>query len=186
VTDAIDALGIECCHVIGHSMGALIALELAATRPERIGRLALLGAAPRMSVHPELLRAAASDLPRAASMIAAWGLGGPAQLTGSATPGVCLPSAARTLLETSRPGVLAADLEACHAYARGEERAASVRSRTLVLGGEHDRMTPVRQGERLARLIPGAVTARLAAGHMLMLEQPGAALDAIAGFLLEA
>jgi pimeloyl-ACP methyl ester carboxylesterase len=182
----LDALGIEGAALVGHSMGALIALEAAAAAPARIERLALLGAAAAMPVHPELLKAAAARLATAAAMIAEWGIGGAAKLTGGGTPGVSLTSSARALLETSRPGVLATDLAACNAYGDGEARAAAVDCPTLVIAGAQDRMTPARQGQRLAGLIAGARCVVIpGAGHMMMLERPRPVLDALAAFLVE-
>lgn len=176
----LDRLGIGRTALVGHSMGALIALETAACAPERIERLALLGAAPRMPVHPGLLAAAADDLPRAAAMIAEWGIGAAAKLSGGGTPGVSLTTSAKRLLEASRPGVLAADLAACNAYADGETRAGSIRCPTLVLCGTQDRMTPARQGQKLAGMIPGARLVTVpAAGHMMMLERPKPVLEAL-------
>lgn len=178
----LDRLGIGRTALVGHSMGALIALETAACAPERIGRLALLGAAPRMPVHPGLLAAAADDLPRAAAMIAEWGIGAAAKLSGGGTPGVSLTTSAKRLLEASRPGVLAAALAACNAYADGETRAGAIRCPTLVLCGAQDRMTPARQGQKLAGMVPGARLVTVpAAGHMMMLERPKPVLEALLG-----
>jgi pimeloyl-ACP methyl ester carboxylesterase len=178
----LDRLRIGRATLVGHSMGALIALETAATASDRVERLALLGAAPRMPVHPGLLAAAADDLPRAAAMIADWGIGAAARLTGGGTPGVSLATSARRLLESSRPGVLAADLSACNAYVDGEARAAALRCPPLVLCGAQDRMTPARQGQKLAGLIPGARLVTVpAAGHMMMLERPKPVLEALLG-----
>jgi len=42
VLGAMDALGIECAHLVGNSMGGRVAIELALARPERVGGLALL------------------------------------------------------------------------------------------------------------------------------------------------
>lgn len=42
----LDRLGIPRAHVVGHSLGGLIALRMAAAAPERVRRLALLAAAP--------------------------------------------------------------------------------------------------------------------------------------------
>ena len=178
----LDGLGIARATLVGHSMGALIALETAATAPGRVEQLVLLGAAARMPVHPGLLAAAADDLPKAAAMIADWGIGTAAKLTGGGTPGVSLATSARRLLESSPPGTLAADLAACSAYAEGEARAATLRCPTLVLCGAQDRMTPARQGQKLAALIPGARLVTVpAAGHMLMLERPKPVLEALLG-----
>ena len=180
VVRLLDRLGIGQATLAGHSMGALIALETAATAPGRVEGLALLGAAPRMPVHPGLLAAAAQDLPRAAAMIADWGIGASAKLTGGGTPGVSLATSARRLLEASRPGVLAADLSACNTYADGEARAAAVSCPTLVICGAQDRMTPARQGQKLGGMIGGArIVTVPAAGHMMMLERPKPVLEAL-------
>ncbi len=40
----LDALGIEKAHVVGNSFGGAIALAMAIRHPERVGRLALMGA----------------------------------------------------------------------------------------------------------------------------------------------
>ncbi len=179
----LDALELDRAALVGHSMGALIALAAAARASDRVERLALLGAAARMPVHPKLLAAARDDLPGAASTIADWGLGAAAKLSGGGTPGVSLVQAARRLVERSRPGVLARDLGACDSYAGGEAHAAAVGCPTLVLAGAADRMTPARQGQRLAELVRGARCVVIpAAGHMMMLERPRPVLDALAGW----
>jgi pimeloyl-ACP methyl ester carboxylesterase len=43
VIDALDALAIARCHLLGHRTGASIAVEVAATWPERVARLVLSG-----------------------------------------------------------------------------------------------------------------------------------------------
>jgi pimeloyl-ACP methyl ester carboxylesterase len=178
----LDGLDVGTCALVGHSMGALIALEAAAL-DRRVQRLALLGAAPKMPVHPDLLRAAEENLPGAAAMIADWGIGGSAKLTGGGTPGVSLVASAQALVGASRPGVLAADLAACNAYGYAEARAAAVACPALVLCGTQDRMTPARAGQKLAGLIKGARCVTVPAGHMMMLERPKPVLEALAGFL---
>lgn len=48
----MDAMGIDRAHIVGHSMGSLVAQELALEAPDRVGRLALLASAARTSDHP--------------------------------------------------------------------------------------------------------------------------------------
>lgn len=43
--DLLDALGIECAHLVGNSFGGALALALAARHPERVKRLVLMGSA---------------------------------------------------------------------------------------------------------------------------------------------
>ena len=54
----LDAAAVQSAALVGHSMGALIALEAAAAATARVRSLALLGVAERMPVHPDLQSAA--------------------------------------------------------------------------------------------------------------------------------
>jgi pimeloyl-ACP methyl ester carboxylesterase len=182
--DLIKALEAPAVNLVGHSMGALIGLELAARHRRRIARLALLGAAARMPVHPALLEAAGEPGPRAALLICDWGFGPAGHLGGHKAPGSWMMGHAMRLLERSVGPVLQTDLTACNAYEDGLAAAAKVRCPTLVLAGEFDRMAPARQGASLAEAIKGARFAAVpAAGHMLMVEQPDATLDALIEFV---
>ena len=180
----IKALGVATVDLVGHSMGALIGLELAARHRRRIGRLALLGGAARMPVHPDLLAAAAGPGPLAAQLICDWGFGPAGHLGGHKAPGSWMMGHGLRLLERSIGTVLETDLAACNAYEDGLAAAARVRCPSLVLAGEFDRMAPARQGARLAEAIKGARFVVVpAAGHMLMVEQPDATLDALIEFV---
>lgn len=91
---------------------------------------------------------------------------------------------ARGLLLRGDPAVLANDLAACDAYRNGERAAEAVRCPTLVLVGAEDRMTPPRAGRELAERIPGAACVEIdEAGHMMMVEQPEATLNALRKFM---
>jgi pimeloyl-ACP methyl ester carboxylesterase len=182
--ELIKVLEAPTVSLVGHSMGALIGLELAARHRRRIAKLALLGAAPKMPVHPDLLEAAGERGERAALLICDWGFGPAGHLGGHKAPGSWMMGHAMRLLERAAGPVLQTDLAACNAYQDGPAAAAKVRCPTLVLAGEFDRMAPARQGARLAEAIRGArFVAIPAAGHMLMVEQPDAALDALIEFV---
>jgi pimeloyl-ACP methyl ester carboxylesterase len=182
--DLIQALRVPATHLVGHSMGALIGLDLAARHPERIAGLALLGAAPRMPVHPALLEAAARPEPLAAELICDWGFGPAGHFGGHKAPGSWMLGHALRLLGTASGPRLHTDLAACNAYEEGLLAGAKVRCPTLVVAGAADRMTPARQAAKLAEAIQNARFLTLpACGHMLMVEQPDATLDALVGFM---
>jgi pimeloyl-ACP methyl ester carboxylesterase len=180
----IAAAGVDRAALVGHSMGALAALEAAARHPGKVSSLALLGAAVAMPVHPDLIAAAEADDVLAFELITAWGYGKPAHLGRHPAPGLWMLGGGRKLLARARPGTLAIDLKACNAYQGASAAAARVQCPTLLLSGTEDRMTPIKDAKSLASAIAGARQAALeGAGHMMMIEQPDATLDALRAFL---
>ena len=151
-----QSFGASAAHLVGHSMGALIALDLAARHRRKIAGIALLGAAPRMPVHPALLEAAGQSGPLAAELICDWGFGPAGHLGGHKAPGSWMLGHALRLLEATTGPRLHADLAACNAYQDGLAAAGKVRCPALVLTGAADRMTPAREGAKLAATIKGA------------------------------
>jgi pimeloyl-ACP methyl ester carboxylesterase len=177
---AIVAAGAPNAALVGHSMGALVALETAARYPDQLSSLSLIGAATSMPVHPDLLAAAKANSPDAIAMVSLWGLGGPATRGGHQAPGLWMLGGAERLLERSAPGVLHADLAACHAYQGATEAAARVTCPTTLILGERDQMTPLKAGRALAVAIKNAPAVEVAgAGHMLMVERPDEVLLAL-------
>jgi pimeloyl-ACP methyl ester carboxylesterase len=117
-------------------------------------------------------------------MVNIWGFGHAAGLGGSRAPGVWMLGVGERILEQAAPGVLHADLAACDAYRDGAAAAAAVKAPTLLICGERDQMTPLKNGRALAQSIPGAALATLpGAGHMLMAERPYEVQEAIAAHL---
>lgn len=172
--------GLAGAALVGHSMGALVALATAAAEPERVTALALLGVATTMPVHPDLLAAATANDHRAFELITSWAFGRRAHLGGHSTPGLWMTGGGVRLLERSAPGVLANDLAACADFGDATEMAAAVRCPTLLLLGARDLMTPPKGAAALAKAIPGARMVVLPdSGHMMMIEQPDATLDAL-------
>jgi pimeloyl-ACP methyl ester carboxylesterase len=175
----IAAAGAPRAALVGHSMGALIAIETAA-RHERVASLTLIGVAGKMPVHPDLLDAAAAYSRDAIAMVSLWSLGAAATRGGNPAPGLWMLGETERLLERAAPGVLHADLAACDNYSGAVAAAARVRCPTTLILGERDQMTPPKMGRALALEIAGAKTIVLAgAGHMPMLERPDEILDAL-------
>jgi pimeloyl-ACP methyl ester carboxylesterase len=174
--------------LVGHSMGSLIALEIAARAPERVAALILAGSAAPMPVAEALLEAAAGDLDRAHMMINRWSFAPASQLGPSPQPGIVLSTVNRRLMERQPAGTLHTDLTACNDYANGPAAAARVRCPTLLLCGERDQMTPPRAAEALRAAlchVPGGARIMLVpgAGHVMMAEAPDPTTDALREFI---
>jgi pimeloyl-ACP methyl ester carboxylesterase len=181
----IEELGARDACLVGHSMGALVALEAAAQVGKRLGGIALLGAAPAMPVHPALLEAASRLERIAPELICDWGFGPAGHFGGHRSPGSWMIGHALALLGRSAGPRLHADLAACDGYRGGLQAAAKIACPALVVSGELDRMTPARQGAKLAEAIEGARFVSLpGGGHMMMVERPDVTLDLLIGFFL--
>ena len=61
----LDALGIERAHVVGHSQSGQVAVRLALTEPERIGKIVVLGTASMLPPLPDSRRATRPKATRA-------------------------------------------------------------------------------------------------------------------------
>ena len=173
--------------LVGHSMGALIALATAARFPESVSAIGLIGVGEKMPVHPDLLAAAKAGDHDAVDMVSIWGLGSTATRGGNPTPGQWMLGGAERLLERAPPGALYADLAACNAYTGSVADAGRIICPAVFVLGERDMMTPAKSGLALATKIPRAnVTIVPGAGHMLPIERPAETLRALgAGLIAE-
>lgn len=151
--------------LMGHSMGALVAL--AAASDPAVSGLVLLGASAKMPVNPDLLKTAREQPNEAIGLVIKWGVD-------PAHPQV---GAVRTVLGSLMHGVdpkaIANDLAACDAFKSGEELARQVAVPSLVLAGQHDKMAKASEGEKLSTLMPRSHFHLLTdCGHMMMVERP--------------
>ncbi|HSC23745.1 MAG TPA: alpha/beta hydrolase [Casimicrobiaceae bacterium] len=183
--DVVDALDVREASLVGHSMGALAALECAARHPHRVARLALLGPSAPMPVSADLLDAAAANDHVAYELINGWSFAPASQLAGgNRLPGVWMLGNAMRLMERTPEGVLAIDLAACNAYANGVEAARRVRCPTLVILAARDIMAPLRNAKALVDALADVCTVTLPdTGHSMMAERPDEVLDALRNFL---
>jgi len=180
----MDAADVAAAILIGHSMGSLIALDMAARYPERVEKLVLMGVAETMPVHPDLLEAARQNLPLAPELIVYWGLGEKARIGGHPQPGLWIHGANETLLKLSQAGVLSRDLIACNNYAGSASAAQKIKCPTLFVLGRNDQMTPLKKALALAAIVEDSHSVVIdRCGHMMMCERPNQVYDALKGFV---
>lgn len=184
VPKVMDAAGVARASMVGHSLGALAALECAARHPDRVERIALLGVAFPMRVSEGFLEAARRNEQDAYDMDTIWAHAPRVPLGANPNPGMWMYGDSLARLARLAPDVLYKSLKACNEYAAGLESAAKVKCPALIVIGQRDMMTPPQATEALARAIPGGRVLCLAtSGHSLMAEAPDAVLDALIEFL---
>jgi pimeloyl-ACP methyl ester carboxylesterase len=169
--------------LVGHSLGACIALSYAAQWPAEVAGLALVGASLEMKVNPALLRDCLENQPRAVDFITSFGHGRTTHLSAVTAPGTWVLGADRALLLVSQPSILQRDFAVCAAW-RGAAHASKVTCPALVVSGALDRLTPAKGGRQLADTVRGARYEVLpGVGHMLSSEAPRALLKLLLTFL---
>jgi pimeloyl-ACP methyl ester carboxylesterase len=179
----LDAAGLASAAVVGHSMGSLVALETALRHPQKVARLALVGASTPMPVSEPFLAAARDNHPAGFDMEITWGHSRGVMLAASPIPGTSLFGSSRALNGRARDGVLATDLAACNAYRPAVDAMRALTVPTLVVVGKRDQMTPMKAGRALAAEIPGAKMVALDAGHSMMSEAPRELTAALRDYL---
>jgi pimeloyl-ACP methyl ester carboxylesterase len=186
VAALLDAAGVKQAALVGHSMGALVALDCAGRHPARVRRIALIGAAFPMHVSDELLTATRDDEPLAQDMVNIWSHSAYAHYPSNPGPGFWVIGENLRLMQRQKAGVMHVDFKACNDYAAGAERAAQTTCPALFILGRRDVMTPARSGRALAKAVKGARVVEVGgSGHALMAEKPDDVLDALTAFLRE-
>ncbi|MFN9806656.1 MAG: alpha/beta fold hydrolase [Betaproteobacteria bacterium] len=177
--------------LVGHSMGSLIALELAALLGPRVLGVALIGSAFPMRVSDALLAATRDDPAAAMQMINVWSHSASiapfAPRPGAPGPGFNIVWQNLRLMQhierRNGPDVLPTDFAACNAYAAGTERAAALACPALFVIGAADQMTPPKAARALIDACRDRSVVTLpATGHALMTENPDGVRRALERF----
>lgn len=176
----IAAAGLKEAALVGHSMGALAALDCAARHQDKVRALALCGVASEMPVHPEMLESAKANTPKVEELMTFWGIGNALHKGGMVSPGLWLRRTALATLAANKPGTIHAALSACNAYKEAPARAAEVKCPTVLVLGDGDLMTPAAKAKPLSAAIASSKTVTLTkCGHFMMNERPDETLDAL-------
>ena len=184
----LDDAGVRRAHVMGVSLGGMVAQELAIDHPERVDALVLVSTTPGWPfAYP--MPAVSMQLMAAASMTGEAALRRHIENALSARSIQRQPELVERLIEHQRshpaaPGAWAAQAAAGARYA-GRLRQARIRARTLVLQGAADTVVDPRNGKLLADRIPDAqLVIFLELGHLLFWQDPDGFAGAVTSFLL--
>jgi pimeloyl-ACP methyl ester carboxylesterase len=165
VRQRLEGAGAGSIVLMGHSMGALVALSAAAD--PAVAGVVLLGAAARMPVNPDLLKTAREQPNEAIGLVIKFGVDPAHPQVGA------VRTVLGSLMHAVDPKAIANDLAACDAFKDGEELARKTRVPALVLVGQHDKMVKAAEGEKLSQLMPRSHYHMLTdCGHMMMVERP--------------
>ncbi len=181
--DVVAALGLERPHLIGHSMGGMIAAEMACIAPHDVRKLILVNAAglwiPEEPL-PDLFAMLPFEFPQ---LLFHDPVAGAAMLTGGLDFGNLQAVADFYIANAKRMGVAGKILYPIPN--RGiAKRLYRLSAETLVLWGSSDKLIPLSYGKKWKSLLPNArlVTVDNAA-HMLPYERPDAFVAEVSKFL---
>lgn len=172
--------------LVGHSMGGMVAQELAARSPRHVAALVLLATSPAFgSADGQWQRRFLAE--RFAPLDAGLGMAGlAARLTPALAGRDAAPervAAAQLLMAGVPEATYRAVLAALVRFDR-REALARIAVPTLVVTGEDDRTAAPEVARRMAARIAGAELAILpATGHLAMLEQPAVFADVLLDFV---
>lgn len=180
----LDAAGVDRAHVLGVSMGGMIAQEFAIRFPSRVRKL-VLGCTTSIGfpVHANF-RSLWSLVPKISAS--------PEEQLKAMEPFLWHPASPRervdadlAVLRANFPGrgAFAAQLAGILAW-RSWRRLPRIQAETLVIHGSEDRLVPVQNARVLARRIPNSKLVLIpGAGHFFATDQPEPSLRAVLEFL---
>jgi pimeloyl-ACP methyl ester carboxylesterase len=189
IATVLDAARIGPAHVIGVSLGGMVAQELAIEHPEHVDRLVLVATTPGWPTGYPMPAKSVALITASARMPAE--VAARAHVENALAPDTVRqrPDLVERLVDhrrshpTGRQAWLA-QMQAGASYA-GNLRQSRIRSPTLVLHGDADRVVDPRNAELLAARIPNARLQILPGlGHLFFWEDAQGFVDAVVEFLL--
>jgi pimeloyl-ACP methyl ester carboxylesterase len=181
VLAVLDEAGIERAHVLGCSMGGVIALQLTLLAPDRVDGLVLACTGLHSAERP---RAAMPERMSNEQVQAFQRAGHPTLYGDRATPALIQEDLERLLTSPLQAAGLYGQAVAMRDHVATPDDARRVTQPVLVVHGDQDVVTPLAWGQELTALIPGA---RLhvvpGAGHALATEAADELGDVAGAFL---
>lgn len=183
----LDKIGGHPTHVVGHSMGGMIAQELALAHPQKVRSLTLLASCAKGDERNRAIIESWGELPRQVDPRMAARLSLPWVYTHRyyARPGA-IQQVIDVMAANPFPSTAHGIYHQSQAVAGFDStgRLPEIRCPTLVVAGREDILLPVRFSEELAGRIAGAELAVLEqTGHGMLVETPGAVAQVMLDFL---
>ena len=173
----VKHLNIEKSIFVGHSMGSLVAAQLANDRPVLCQSVAMLGMSIPMPVSDALLSAAADGDHAAIDMANYWSHS--KQSDSRNNPGVWKLGLNNRVMERNGIETFYSDLQACNSFSS----AITLNMPSLLILGELDQMTPFKSGRQVAEALRSQLVRIDGAGHAMLTERPNEVLDALRDFV---
>jgi pimeloyl-ACP methyl ester carboxylesterase len=181
--DVVDALGLARPHLAGHSMGAMMAAEMACVAGERPRSLSLIAPAGLwLDAHPvpDIFTTLPMELP---ALLFHDETVGSASLTGG-TDFTDMEALVQFYIGNAKRLGTAGKLLFPIPNRRLSKRLYRLQAPTLLVFAANDRLYPEPYADRWQELVPEAQLVTVAdAGHLLTIEQPDAVADAVTAFL---
>jgi pimeloyl-ACP methyl ester carboxylesterase len=177
--DVVEALGLKDPILVGHSMGGMIAAEMAAVAPNDVSRLALIAPAGLWDdEHPiaDLFATLPFEMPE---LLFHDAVAGAAMMT--AGRDVTDPNFLQTYLVANARQLGMAGRILFPIPERGlQQRLYRIKARTVIVWGDSDRLIPPVYAHGFKKGVAGAELVSIPeAGHMITLEKPGLVAEAI-------
>lgn len=164
VKKLLDVLQLKNVIIVGHSLGAAIALTFAADFGSMIKGIAAVGGGLKMPVNPAIFDLLKSEPETAFELMCKFSLAKENRIK--------LAEPLKKSLSGAKTEVLYGDLVACDKMDL-TERVKKINLPSLVMCGEEDKMAPPQLSRDIAANINGSKTCFIkGAGHMVMMENP--------------
>ena len=186
----LDEAGVARAHVVGTSLGGMIAQELALAYPERVDRLVLACTTPGgQKAHP-MPQVTVALMAEAATLEPAVALrrfveNALAPATVAAHPEIVEQIMAHRLATAQQPAAWAAQASAGATF-DAYDRLGALAAPTLVQHGDEDVVVDPRNADLLVELLPDARLERVPGGHLFFWEAPEQFVSSVSGFLEDA
>lgn len=179
----LDTQGLELVHLCGISLGGMVALWTAALHPERVGRVVVASAAPRIGTAEAWEERAAQARRGGMESLVDFQMDRFFRSQSAVSPTDELERIRRTILATPLEGYVGACLALRDADL--SDLLPLITVPCLVLAGNFDRSTPPAEVERLHAGIRGSEFLVIEGGHLCNIDNPSAFNEAVLKFLAE-